>query len=642
MPKWNALSRLSTAANAPAATSKIIQPSVALTTSSSESLRSQTAEVAAAPTNVSSAEYVVNQIKSHKTGSAVAVAIALIVLVGLSIAAYKFFSGRRSSELSLAAAKYMRLTNTGNATGAAISPDGKWLVQVQDDGAQQSLWLRQVAIANSNTQVVPPADVRYRGLAFSPDGNYVYYLTRTASGGSGTLYQVPVLGGTPRKLFTGIESNLAFSPDGKQIAYFNVYEEEDRLMIANADGSNQRQIAMRHGDEYFFRGDWSTVSWSPDGKTIASPVASSSQNYMSVVTVSVASGELQFFTPRKWYIVRQAIWFDANTILATTSEQAGLPYNIWRISYPSGEATKLTNDLNSYPTISLTSDSKLLAAVMTEVDNNVWLMPAFDAARAEQITKGHNLVGSPALTPDGKIIYPLKATSGADLYLFDPSNGNHKQLTADAGDNLSPSVSGDGRYIVFRSDRTGAPHIWRIDMDGSNPKQLTDKYQNYDPHASPDGHWVVYMSCLNKCTVWKVQIDGGQPLQITDRYSSSPVFSPDGKQIACGYLGQPTAPFTLAILPSDGGAPIKTFAFPTGVDTNLRWTSEGRALVYGVTRNGVTNLWAQPINGSATKQLTNFTSERIFNFDFSLDRKQIVLSRGTSTSDVVLISNFRQ
>jgi hypothetical protein len=60
-----------------------------------------------------------------------------------------------------------------------------------------------------------------------------------------------------------------------------------------------------------------------------------------------------------------------------------------------------------------------------------------------------------------------------------------------------------------------------------------------------------------------------------------------------------------------------------------------------VTRNGVTNLWAQPIDGSPPKQLTNFASERIFNFDFSRDGKQLALSRGTETSDVVLISNFK-
>ena len=611
------------------------------TSTSLQSAASRTGEVAAT-TNVSSAEYVVNQIKSHKKGFVLAVIIALAVLVGIGFALYKFVVHRQPQVISLETAKFTRLTTTGNATGAAISPDGKWLVHVQDDGEQKSLWLRQVAVANSNTQIVPPANARFYGLAFSPDGNYVFYVVGTSNEATGTLYQVPVLGGTPRKLFTGIKTSISFSPDGKQIAYFDFYEDEDRLMIANADGSGQRQLAMRHGDEYFFLGDFSNVSWSPDGKTLATPVASTSENYMSVATVSVATGELKFLTPRRWLEVRQVVWFDSHAVLATAEEREGESFSVWQISYPSGAAQKLTNDLNSYPTISLTADAGLIAAVKTELDNNIWMMPAFDASRATQITQGRNLVGRPVWTPDGKLIYPVKAPVGGDLYLVDLIHGSRKQLTADAGDNVEPSVSPDGRYIVFMSDRTGVPHIWRMDIDGANARQLTFKQYDEDPNISPDGQWIAYMSCMNKCTVWKVGIEGGSPMQVTDKYSESPTFSPDGKQIACTYLEQPNAQFKFAILPSDGGPPAKTFTFPVGVKTNLRWTADGRALIYGVTQKGVTNLWAQPIDGSPPKQLTNFASERIFGFDVSRDGKQVALSRGTQTSDVVLISNFKR
>jgi Tol biopolymer transport system component len=130
-------------------------------------------------------------------------------------------------------------------------------------------------------------------------------------------------------------------------------------------------------------------------------------------------------------------------------------------------------------------------------------------------------------------------------------------------------------------------------------------------------------------------------VQITDKASENAAFSPDGKQIVCVYLAQPTESYKLAILPSEGGQPNKTFTF-TGPITNLRWTVDGRSLVYGVTQNSVTNLWAQPIDGSPPKQLTNLASELIFGFDFSRDGKQIALTRGTQTSDVVLISNFKR
>jgi serine/threonine protein kinase/Tol biopolymer transport system component len=570
-------------------------------------------------------------ITSHKTAAALIFSALLVAVGALVYVGYRLANQQRPA-ISFQSARFTRLTSTGTATGAAISPDGKWLVHVIDEGGQQSLWLRQVAIANSNTQIVSPAEVHYRGLAFSPDGNYVYYCVDK------TLYQVPVLGGTARKLLTGVDSTVAFSPDTKQMAFFGFgAKDEDRLIIANVDGTGERQLAARHGNEFFYRGDFSSLSWSPDGKTLATPVGNDAENYMSVATVSVKSGEIKFFTPQRWERVRTVAWLvDSNHVLVTAREQGLDSFKIWQLSYPSGEAEKITNDLASYPTISPTTDSSVLAAVQTEKVANLWIMPAFDAAHATQITSGRGDDADPSWTPDGNIVYSSGAGSTYDLYLIDPRLSNPRQLTANSRSNVTPSVSADGRYVAFASNRTGVPHIWRMDIDGGNPKQLTDR-TDYGPHCSPDSKWVVYTSIANRLTVWKVALDGGQAMQLTDKDSNSPVFSPDGEQIACKYRAEP-ASFKLAILALAGGQLIKTFALPNGP---VRWTSDGQAIVYGIVRNGVTNLWAQPVDGSPLRQLTNFTSNRIFSFDISRDGKQLALSRGTQTSDVVLISNFK-
>jgi Tol biopolymer transport system component len=127
-------------------------------------------------------------------------------------------------------------------------------------------------------------------------------------------------------------------------------------------------------------------------------------------------------------------------------------------------------------------------------------------------------------------------------------------------------------------------------------------------------------------------------MQLTDKYSMTPAVSPDGKQIACIYQTAPDTPFNLAILPFEGGAPVKTFPLPYALPTTrLRWLPDGSAVAYGA----VSNLWAQAVNGSSLKQLTTSTSDRIFGFYFSRDGKQVAFSRGTLTSDVVLISGFK-
>jgi hypothetical protein len=66
-----------------------------------------------------------------------------------------------------------------------------------------------------------------------------------------------------------------------------------------------------------------------------------------------------------------------------------------------------------------------------------------------------------------------------------------------------------------------------------------------------------------------------------------------------------------------------------------------KRLQYLLTRSGATNLWEQPVVGGKAHQFTKFSSGRIFDFDWSTDGKELLLARGETSSDVVLISNFR-
>lgn len=588
----------------------------------------------------SSAEYVVSGIKKHKTATVVVVGLVALALTGIGFGLYRMIAQKKVA-FSLQSARYSRLTSTGKAREAAISPDGKWLVHVMDDGGQQSLWLKRVAVVNSDTQIVPPAELYYSGVSFSPNGNYVYYSVQEKNDPRGTLFQVPVPGGPIRKLLTGINNAVAFSPDGNQLAFFHYSEDQDRLMIANADGSGERQLAVRGGNEFFFRAGFVAVSWSPDGKRLAVPVGNGAENYMSVATIPVDTGKIEPLTPQKWYEVRQVAWLaDGSHLLFTAIEKGSSSFKIWQLSYPAGEAKAISGGLDSYSTISLTADFTELATVQTEAVANIWVMPGFDAAHATQITQGRNFDSDPAWTSDGKLVYSSNVAGTDDLYLMDARGGNAKRLT-DSGTNGQPSTSPDGRYIIFSSDRTGVPHIWRMDVDGGNQKQLSDKY-DLSPACSPDSGWVVYVSTANKDTIWKVGIDGGQAQQLTEKLSFSPAISPDGKQIVCSYYEDQNSAAKLAILPFEGGPPVRIFPLAGQAGTNLSWNADGSAVVYVVTGGGVSNLWAQPVNGNTAKQVTNFTSDRIFWFAFSRDGKQLALSRGNRTSDVVLISNFQQ
>ena len=608
------------------------------------------------PKVTSTAEYLVGEIKSH--GGIVALLVGAIGVVTLGIVlivAYRWSTTETSTTKTVGLSRSMkiaRLTSTGTADKAAISPDGKYLVHVASENGQQSLRVRQVS-TNSDVQIVPPSDVHYAGLTFARDGDFIYYVAAEKTGSTANLYQIPGLGGNPRRLISDVGSAVTFSPDGQQLAFIRNLPDagQDVLMIAGANGGGERQLAIRKLPNFL-----SSVAWSPDGKTIACGAGSFVPSYNTyVVELEVESGREKQIGTQTWMFMGQLAWAaDGRALILGASEQEAGSFEaqqIWYLSYPQGEARRVTNDLNNYTGVSLTTDSNRLVTVQSETSSSIWLAPNADANRATRTTSGAGQIDGRdglAWTREGKIVYASNASGNLDLWMMNADGSQQRQLTENSRINNHPAVSPDDRYIIFTSDRAGTPNIWRTDLDGSNASQLTSGSGEDHPQFSPDGKWVVYtLLGAGKPTLWRVSIDGGASQQLTDKYTAAAVFSPDGKSIACLYREeQPNSPLKLAIFPLAGGQPTRVFDTPVFTEEVSqvpppRWTTDGRALTYVVTSGGISDIWLQPINGNRSNSVTGFKSDRIFSFEWSRDGKQLLVARGMVASDVVLISNFR-
>jgi len=624
------------------------------------------AHIAATPTNLSptpasthasSAEYIFGEIKRHKSAASAIVAMLALSLAGIGYGIYKWTSKQTGPVSSSQSPTLQRLTTSGMASDAGISPDGKYVAHVKSEGGQRSLWLRQVA-TTSDTQIVRPSHQDYYGITFSKDGDYIYYaLGEPARIFWRTLYQVPTLGGASRKVIENIASPVALSTDGTRLAFTRVdpLRGETALVVANVDGTGERQVTMRKLPNNFSSAG---PSWSPDGKLIALGALNydpGSGFASTVVEVQVESGAERPITSQKWSSVGQVAWLANGSGLAVIagegfpSPQARLfsSFQLWHLSYPDGETRKITNDLNNYSRVSLTADSSAMVTVQSDSTSDVWVAPQGDASRAKQISSGE-YDGAQGLSwmPGGKIVFTSRESGVTDIWTMEQDGQNQKQLTAHSRFNYYPWATSDGRYIIFSSTRTGAARsIWRMDADGGNLKQLTDGPGDVYPQTSPDGRWVVFHSSRSgRYSIWKISIDGGQPVPLSDRLTLNPTVSPDGSLIACFHReNQPNAPFKLAIIPFAGGDPIKVLDIPVSVHgpAGLRWTQDGRAVTYVDTINGVSNIWSLPLDGGKPVQLTDFKTDQIFWFDFSRDGKQLAVSRGTQTSDVILIRDFR-
>lgn len=577
-----------------------------------------------------------------------AFALLVLVIVGLAFGAYRLISLKPSPLKALAV---NRLTYTGKASRIAISPDGKYVVEAVAEAGKQSLWLRQVVTA-SEIQIAPPAEVSYISLAFSADGNFIYFVRGSPNGpneGSftdrGTLYKMPVLGKSEKKLLEDIDSHITLSPDGEWLAFVRRYSKQGKssLMLAKTDGSEEKELAIRKSPDDFLPGG---PAWSPDGKIIACTDSKFTADtpYRGIVGIRVADGGEKPIGSKHWYgATRRLAWLaDGSGLLVLGAEYSRGLNQVWRLSYPGDEANKVTSDLNNYADLSLTADAKTMAVVRADRVVNIWVVPEGDASQVKSITSGvgrEDGVRGLTWTHDGRIVYRSMSGEAPQIWIMGADGTGAKQLSVDGSEHFDPAVSPDGRFIVWSSSATGQRNIWRMGLDGSNPTQITQGSNKWFPQYTPDGKWLMYIVAGS---LVKVPTEGGAPVLLTKGGTSRPTLSPDGKWIAYNRLDEASGQWQVAVLPIDGEAEPTIFDAPSpNTFRAIRWTPDGRSVAYPITADGVSNIWSQLLDGSPPSPLTNFKDQLIFDFAWSRDGKHLALSRGSVNSDVVLISNFR-
>lgn len=576
--------------------------------------------------------------------------VMLLLIAGVTFGLYRLIGHNRRA-VHFQATKVTKLTATGNIKNAAISPDGKYVAYTMDEAGKQGLWVRQLAVANS-IRIVAPADVDYRGLTFSRDGIYIYYVvTEKSNNQRGRLFQVPALGGSAREVKRDVDSPVSFSPDGKRLAFVRSSATEqgvEELIVAGEDGSGEQSLASRKFPDHLSTA--AAPAWSPDGKRIAYSVqgADAQGFYMKLAEVRVADRAEQIISPQRWLEVGPADWLsDGSGLIITAQDENSSLLQLWYLSYPGGEARRITNDLSDYRGVSLSADTGSLLTVQSQTFTSIWQANVKDTGRLAQITSGAGRYVDLSWTPEGTILYGSDASGTADIWEMNADGSNQRQLTAGAGRNYAPVASPDGRFVLFHSNRSGVWQVWRMNRDGSSPLQLTTGTEGSNwPQVSPDGRWVIYehIDAGALPALWRIPIDGGTPVRLTNKLSVRAMISPDGKMIAFWEKeAEPNAPWRIGVINFEDGQPVSSFDIPqsdANGNSNLRWALDGRGVIYIDFRDGVMNLYLQPLAGGAPEQLTKFTKEQFYSFDLARDGR-LIFTRGLMTNDAVLISDAR-
>jgi eukaryotic-like serine/threonine-protein kinase len=575
--------------------------------------------------------------------------LILLILAGLGALYYKGFFHTGMAASAFQNPSISILTSSGDVIQARISPDARYLAYISNQHGQFSLWVRQIAI-NSAVQVIPPGNGIISDLAFTPDGNYLDYIVNAMGEAAGKLYQVPVLGGSPRRLLESTNGGITFSPDGSSLAYsvLDIAANEIALMVAKIDGTGARRLATHKAS--FQYGFFNILRWSPGGKFIAAHVTDPNEPQGlsgTLIKVDVNTGAQKPMPGRHWRLLHDFVWLpDESGLVIAAQDKTAVPSQIWTLSYPGGVVRRISNDISDYLSVALSADAGTIAAVQRNLTSDIWTALASNPDAARQVTFGRTEgINDFTILPDNHIVYTANHAGNWDLFISDFDGGKARQLSFDNRYHSSPSACDDGRTVTFATNSAGGDRVWKIDVQTGTSSPLTDGPSETFPMCATGGQ-VFYLEQGNDSSfILKLPLAGGSSARLSDRISLSPPFpSMDGRHVAFATPSK-DGKVVLAIVSADNGAVEAQPTIPPTLDQtahSAEWAPDNRSMVLADFRSGSPNIWSIPVLGSGPeRQLTHFTAGQIWAFHYTRDGKSVAMARGNNQSDVVLFTSAK-
>jgi Tol biopolymer transport system component len=463
----------------------------------------------------------------------------------------------------------------------------------------------------------------------------------------GQLYTMPMGGGEANPITSGMAFNSQprYSPDGTKIAFISDRDGAENVWIANADGTNAKQLSKDEQSEF------SSPAWLPDGNfVLASRQAQLPAGATELWVYHVKGGtgfglvkgkDKPDTPPEHWHHTIGAVASSDGKYLYY-AQREGFFDKVYNVSFPlsqivrrdrsTGDEDVITSAPGSAFRPLLSPDgTKLIYGTRYETETGLkvldlqtgeerWLKYPVQRDDQESLFSRDFLPGY-AFTPSGKEVV---ISYGGKIHRVDVGNGEDHLVpfTAKVSRGLGPLLyfparvddgpvklrtiqgvvqSPDGRTLAF----SAATHLYTMSIPGGSPQRLTKNAdREYQPAWSPDGQWIAYVTWSpDGGNIFKIRSDGSSaPEKLTQvpAYYRDVVWSPDGSRIVAlrgsrqwqlskvdEWTGE-GALLDLIWIPAQGGA--SNFVSPARVASSPHFVKAQKERIYVYTNKGLVSM----------------------------------------------------
>jgi len=556
-------------------------------------------------------------------------------------------------------ARFKRITDAvGVEEMPAVSPDGKDVAFVALVDGRRQIWIRR--LTGGHALQITRAGRDHEHPRWTPDSSaLVYFMPSLKEGEDGTLWEIPALGGTPRRLAASA-TGADVSHDGRRLATLQRTAGVMAVAILPRDGLAPERTIPISPDAV----EPSPPRWSPDDDSIALHIGLPGLRY-ELVVIDVATGEQRLVT--RATTIKGVVWLpDGSGLVFASSAGSTMLYppvfNLRSVSRDGTRERQLTFGDVSYAQPDIVKPGQLFAARVL-MTSDIWRfpvsgLPAENVTNANRITRQTGYVQTPSVSPDGTEIAYLSDSGGHSNVWVARVDGSERPrpLTSedDAGVTIGIPIWSpvDNRIVFIRTDPSaeGSPQIqWIVNSDGSDRRQLARDAAS--AAWSADGQWVYYQSlppslpqqsqCIHKVHVSR----NTSPVQVRCD-AAVPVPAPDGTLYFAPRGFRNANEIYKAKPENDGNAVLVTRYALSRVPlwpTGFALSPDGRWIALPLKDSGTTNIWAIPTDGGPYRQITDFGRRPVLiarQVSWSRDGKFLYAAIAESDADVVLLDGI--